>query len=156
MTKNSALRLAFKAAMLKISKDTELFDSCFDFLPSDEARQKVIDYINAGKIKAEEEIYDAIKDYFPPYDLDKYIKQATEYMDATEFRRFFRDTLFKITDDIIRIDAHYAAAQSKSVRLEIIDGVNSGKLKTMDDVAKITIKCSPAYKAGLIKIEDEE
>ncbi len=71
-------------------------------------------------------------------------------MPMTDFQILFRDTLYKITDDIREINAEYLFARTDEVRQKIIDGVNSGKLKTMDDVADLTFEYCPAHKAGLI------
>ena len=71
-------------------------------------------------------------------------------MTLTSFEELFRKTLLTITDSIDDIHAEYLFARTDEVRQEIIDGVNSGKLKTMDDVADLTFEYCPAHKAGLI------
>lgn len=62
----------------------------------------------------------------------------------------FEDVLLKITDDLLVIKALYLQARKDEVRQEVIDGINAGILKSSDDVAQITKKQSPVYKAGLL------
>lgn len=71
-------------------------------------------------------------------------------MTLTSFEQLFRNTLLTITDNIEDIYAEYLFARTDKVRQEIIDGVISGKLKTMDDVSDLTFEYCPAHKAGLI------
>ncbi len=71
-------------------------------------------------------------------------------MAMTDFQILFRDTMYKITDDIMEINADYLEARTDEVRQKIIDGINSGELKSGDDVAKLNFQYCPAHKAGLI------
>lgn len=71
-------------------------------------------------------------------------------MSMTEFQILFRDTMYKITDDLMDINAEYLFARTDEIRLEIINGINTGTIKNLDDVDRITKKQSPVYKAGLL------
>lgn len=66
-------------------------------------------------------------------------------MALTEFEQLFKKTLLTLTNDIDEIYAQYLCARNDKIRQQIIDLVQKGKLKSMDDVADITYKLSPAY-----------
>lgn len=67
-------------------------------------------------------------------------------MALTDFQIQFRNTLLKITDDIPYIYGFYLQARTDDIRQQIIDGINNGKIKTEEDVFKITIKQAKGYK----------
>ena len=67
-------------------------------------------------------------------------------MPLTEFQQTFKNTLLRITDDIDEIYTEYQFARTDEVRQEIIDGINNGAIKTIDDVDEITDKMSPICK----------
>lgn len=63
----------------------------------------------------------------------------------TEFEQIFKKTLLTLTNDTSEIYAQYLCARNDKVRQQIIDLVQQGKIKNMDDVAEVTYKLSPAY-----------
>ena len=66
-------------------------------------------------------------------------------MSLTQFEQLFKKTLLTLTEDIDEIYAQYLAARTDEVRQRIIDLIQKGKVKDMDDVAEITFALSPAY-----------
>ena len=66
-------------------------------------------------------------------------------MAMNEFQKIFRDTMYKITDNIQFINAEYLFARTDEVRQEIINGINNNILKSEDDVSELTKKMSPCY-----------
>ena len=68
-----------------------------------------------------------------------------EYIGNRDILREYKKSIHTITDDILFMKASYLQARKDEVRQEIINGINSGAIKTKNDIRAITIKQSPIY-----------